>query len=338
MLSILNFSRPAEICGSLLLTLTSVNRRTIKDMKESSLTHQERKAAIIRVLIITLILNLVVAGAKLFYGSFSGAISVLADGFHSLMDSTSNIVGLIAIRFAYAPPDAEHNYGHRKAEVLASTMIAIMLGVTCLEIIKALIERLLNPVVPHVSGVGFVIMLAGLGINTLVVWYESRQGRRLNSQLLLSDAEHTRSDVLVTLSVMASMWAITRRWFWLDNLVSLGIVFVIGHIAFKLLRQNIDVLMDRTPVDCEAIKQIVEAQEGVNHCHKVRAHGSPDEVYMELHIWVNPKWSIDQAHELSHKVKNQLMELRPELADVTIHVEPDERSLETAPTVSDFRN
>lgn len=303
------------------------------------LTHPERQRQIIRVLVVTLVLNVVIAGAKLVYGYASGTMSVLADGFHSLMDSTSNIIGLIAIRFAYAPPDAEHHYGHRKAEILASMMIAILLGVTCLEILKELVGRAFSPTVPEVSGWGFVIMLTGLVVNSGVVWYESRAGKRLNSQLLLSDSEHTRSDVLVTLSVLVSMVGMLWQWYWLDYVVSVGIVGVIGKTAYDLFRQNIDILLDRSPIDTESVKLQVQTLSGVRNCHKVRAHGSPDEVYMELHIWVDPLLSVREAHALSHQVKAELMNLRPELVDVTIHIEPDERLLPTAPEqeVKDLR-
>lgn len=294
----------------------------------------ERQRQITRVLVITLILNLLVASAKLFYGYISGTMSVLADGFHSVMDSTSNIVGLIAIRFASDPPDEDHHYGHRKAEILASMMIAILLAVTCLEIVKELVHRLLSPSQPEVSGWGFVIMLAGLVINLGVVRYESQVGKRLNSQLLLSDAQHTRSDVLVTLSVIVSMVAMTQRWYWMDYLVSIGIVVVIGHMAYQLFRQNMDILMDRSPVEREPLLREVSAMEGVRHCHKLRARGSPDEIFLELHIWVDPALSVREAHDLAHRVKAQLMQQRPEVADVTIHVEPDERLLETTQSVS----
>lgn len=266
---------------------------------------------------------MLVAGAKLIYGYASGAVSVMADGFHSLMDGTSNIIGLVAIYFAFDPPDEEHHYGHRKAEILASMMISILLAVTCLEIVKELVGRLFEPRMPVVGQWGFVIMLVGLGVNLLVVAYESRAGRRLKSQLLESDAQHTQSDVLVSASVIASMLAISQRWYWLDYLVSLGIVAVIGHMAYTLFRQNIDILLDRSPLERSEIAVLVQACEGVRRCHKIRAHGSPDEAYLELHIWVDPELSVKEAHALAHRVKSQLMQVRSELADVTIHVEPD---------------
>lgn len=287
-------------------------------------TMLERRRQISRVLVVTLALNLLVAGAKLFYGYASGTVSVIADGFHSLMDGTSNVVGLVAIYFASAPPDEEHHYGHRKAEILASLMIAMLLAVTGLEIVKELVGRFFEPHTPSVSAWGFGIMLAGFLINLGVVRYESSVGKRLNSQLLLADAEHTRSDVLVTLSVMASLAAIHFRLYWLDPLVSLGIVAVIGHSAFSLFRQNIGTLIDRSPLERAEILRRVESVPGVAHCHKIRAHGSPDEIYLELHIWVDPELSVRQAHTLAHRVKAGLMASQPHLADVTIHVEPEE--------------
>ncbi|PKL75798.1 MAG: cation transporter [Candidatus Melainabacteria bacterium HGW-Melainabacteria-1] len=296
----------------------------------AELTHLERKQQISRVLIITLVLNVIVAGAKLAYGYASGSLSVLADGFHSLMDSTSNIIGLVAIHFAYNPPDEEHHYGHRKAEILASLMIAMLLAVTSLEIVKELVGRLFKPETPEVSLWGFGIMFVGLMINLVVVSYESRAGKRLNSPLLLSDSQHTRSDVLVTISVMASMGAIALQWYWLDSVVSLGIIAVIGRMAYVLFRQNIDILLDRSPVVRQEIQTLVETMPGVRRCHKVRAHGSPDEIWLELHIWVDPRLSVLEAHTLAHGVKDGLIAQHPEFADVTIHVEPDERQVEEA--------
>ncbi len=283
-----------------------------------------RQSKIKHVLIVTLVLNIVIAVAKLLYGYASGAISVMADGFHSLMDGTSNVIGLVAIRFAFAPPDEEHHYGHRKAEILASMMISILLGITCLEIMKELVSRLFSPQHAQVNYWGFGIMLSGLLINLVVVWYESKWAKKLQSQLLEADTAHTRSDVFVTLSVMASMVAIYWELYWIDSLVSLGIVILIGRTAYLLFRKNMDILMDRSPVDRQAITDLVNQQPGVRNCHKVRAHGSPEEIYMELHIWVDPDLKVREAHDLAHGVKSVLMAHRADLADVTIHIEPDE--------------
>lgn len=288
----------------------------------------QRQKAIIRVLVITFVLNLVIALAKLIYGYYGQTLSMVADGFHSLMDSTSNIVGFVAISYAFAPPDDEHHYGHRKAEILASLFIGVLLGLTCLEIIKEVINRFLHPTTPEVTIFSFVIMLIGIIVNIGVVTYESREGKRLNSPLLLADSEHTRSDVLVSLSVIVSLAAIWMHWYILDIFVSLAITGVIGKMAYTLFRQNLEILLDRTPIDREVIAKTVEAIEGVYHCHQIRAHGTPDALYLELHIWVDPGQSITAAHELSHQVKDHLKASILGLEDVTIHVEP----AQTAPS------
>lgn len=287
-----------------------------------NLSAPERQREIIKVLLITLVLNALIAGAKLAYGYHSGAMSMIADGFHSLMDGSSNIIGLVAIGYAFAPPDAEHPYGHRKAEVLAALGISVLLGITCLEIARELWGRMWNPSTPTLSFWAFGIMVAGVLVNLAVVAYESNAGKRLGSQMLSSDAEHTRSDVLVSLSVIASLVGISLKWYWLDLVVSAAIIAVIGKIAWELFSQNFQILVDRMPVDSHAISTRVEQIPGISHCHKVRAHGTADALYMELHIWVDPQMSVKDAHTLSHQAKDALQSEITGLSDVTIHIEP----------------
>jgi cation diffusion facilitator family transporter len=287
-----------------------------------NLSPQQRQREIIKVLLITLVLNALIAGAKLIYGYHAGAMSMIADGFHSLMDGSSNVIGLVAIGYAFAPPDAEHPYGHRKAEVLAALGISVLLGMTCLEIGRELWERIWHPSTPNLSFWAFVIMVTGVLVNLAVVAYESRAGKRLGSQMLSSDAEHTRSDVLVSLSVIASLVGISLKWYWLDLVVSAAIIIVIGKIAWELFSQNFQILVDRMPIDSQAISARVEQIPGISHCHKVRAHGTADAIYMEFHIWVDPQMSVADAHALSHQAKDALQSEITGLSDVTIHIEP----------------
>jgi Co/Zn/Cd efflux system component len=167
----------------------------------------ERLAGIARVMWTILGLNLVVAVAKLAYGYRSGAIAITADGIHSLLDSASNVIGLIGISVAGRPADSNHPYGHRKYETFAALGVAVMLFFGCYEIITTAIERLRNPRLPHVDAIGYGVLGLTLVINALVVVYERREARRLQSELLESDAAHTGSDVFATLLVFASFVA-----------------------------------------------------------------------------------------------------------------------------------
>src|SRR5689334_19816522 len=105
-----------------------------------------------------LVLNLAVAAAKLIYGHLSGAIAIRADGLHSLIDASANVVALLGIRVARRPPDANHPYGHRKYETFAALGIAAMMVIGCWEIAAAAVQRLRQPHLPHVTPLGYGIM------------------------------------------------------------------------------------------------------------------------------------------------------------------------------------
>ena len=170
---------------------------------------QDRYAAVVTVLYRVLFLNLAVAVAKIALGYSTGAVSILSDGFHSLTDSASNVVALIAVGIARRPPDANHPYGHRKYETMASVAILLFLLLVLVQVVRAAWSRLINGGVPRVFPEGIAIMTVTLLVNLFVVWYESREGRRLHSEILRADAAHTRSDVLTTIRTAI---ASSRRW------------------------------------------------------------------------------------------------------------------------------
>ena len=125
------------------------------------------------VLLRVLVLNLIVAAAKLVLGYSTGAVSVISDGFHSLTDSASNIMGLIGLRAARKPPDDDHPYGHRKYETLAAAGIFVFLLFVVVEVLRGALSRLSGGAPARVTGLSFVVMLVTLGINLLVVRYEA---------------------------------------------------------------------------------------------------------------------------------------------------------------------
>src|SRR4051812_29483163 len=160
-----------------------------------------RHAAVSTVLVRVLVVNLVVAAAKLVLGYATGAVSILSDGFHSLTDSASNVIGLVGLRAARKPPDLDHPYGHRKYETLAAAGIFVFLLLTVFEIGRTALKRLGDPTPFVVTPLSVAVMVATLLVNLAIVRYEGGEGRRLNSELLLADSLHTRSDVFATIGV-----------------------------------------------------------------------------------------------------------------------------------------
>ena len=162
-------------------------------------------AAIQCVLWRVLLLNLLVAFIKLGVGLATGAISMVADGFHSLVDGLSNVVAIGAQWIAARPPDDEHPYGHRRFEAVATFIIGGLLMLAAWEVLQAAADRLISGGEPEVLPVSFVALIGTLVVNLIVVWYERRRAAALNSRVLAADASHTFTDVLVTCSVIVGL-------------------------------------------------------------------------------------------------------------------------------------
>ncbi len=196
-------------------------------------SEQVRSQSVRRVLWIVLVLNVGVAVAKLFVGWLVSSISMVADGFHSLTDGASNVVGLIGLSIADRPPDEDHPYGHRKFETLAALIIGALLSLTAWEVLQSLIHRLREGGEPEVTGLAFAVMIVTIVINIGVTTWEHRAARKYKSIILKADAAHTRSDVFASLAVIASLVAARFGYPQLDLIAAMVIIVMIGYAAFR---------------------------------------------------------------------------------------------------------
>jgi cation diffusion facilitator family transporter len=275
-----------------------------------------------RVLYQVLFLNLVVAIAKIALGTYTGSVSIVSDGYHSLTDSASNVVGLVGISIARQPPDADHPYGHRKYETMASVAILIFLIIVLVEVVSSSVDRFMNGGSPRVFPEGIALMSATLVINLLVVWYETRAGKRLKSELLLADSMHTRSDVLTTIAVIGALIGVWAGYPLLDPLAALFVAVFIGRACWEIAQQASRVLGDTIVIAEQDVRAVIAAVPGVLGCEKIRTRGSADHAFLDLHLWLDGATPLVDAHSTSHVVKDLLMARFPELADVVIHIEP----------------
>jgi cation diffusion facilitator family transporter len=282
----------------------------------------DRRRAISRVLLRVLGLNLVVAAAKIAFGAATGTVSILSDGFHSLADTGSNVVALVGVRVANRPADESHPYGHRKFETLASTAILFFLLLALVEVVRQAVGRLGGDARPAVTWLSFGVMVSTLAVNVGVVVYESRAARRLRSEVLLADAHHTRSDVFTSLTVIAALVGVQFGWPQLDAAAALVVAVFIGLAIFEIAREASGILVDTAVIDPEQIQDVVRGVTEILGCHHIRTRGSPDHAFLDMHVWLPGHLRLDEAHRLSHVVKDRLMESFPALQDVVIHIEP----------------
>jgi cation diffusion facilitator family transporter len=225
------------------------------------------------------------------------------------------------------PPDEDHPYGHRKYETLAAGAIFVFLLLAVFEIGRTALARLSAPRPPTVTWISFAVMTLSLVINLRVVRYEAGAGRRLNSELLLADSMHTRTDVFATIGVLVSLAAVWLGFPLLDPIGGIAIAVVIAHTGFQIGRDTSRILSDRVVIDEEEIRRVVMSVPEVLGCHHIRSRGTFDHVFLDLHVWFPADAPLRHAHEVSHVVKDRLLEKYPQIADAIIHIEPppDER-------------
>jgi cation diffusion facilitator family transporter len=270
-----------------------------------------------------LVLNVAVALAKLLYGIAINSVSMQADGFHSLFDGLSNVVGLVGIGLASRPADSDHPYGHSKYETYASAAIGAMLVLAAYRIGSEAISELTGTVSPpDVDAVAFAIMLGTLCVNIGVTLWERSVGKRLNSEILIADASHTASDAFVSTGVILGLLAVQLGYPKADPIVALLVAAAILRTAWIVFKQANVTLSDTARIPPASICSAASSVQGVLGCHEVRTRGSAAEVYVDLHIQVDPDMSVAQGHGVAEKVERRLCEVFNEVADVIVHLEP----------------
>jgi cation diffusion facilitator family transporter len=276
-----------------------------------------------KVLWLILFANLSVALVKIIIGSMTQSASMTADGFHSLTDGVSNVVGLIGIGLASKPVDQDHPYGHKKYECITSLFIGGMLLVIAAQIIIEAIARFLEPVVPQFGMETLAALVATIIINIVVCVYEFKQGKRLNSYILISDSLHTKSDIYVSLGVLSTLVLLKLGAPpIIDPITSILVAGFIANAAINIIKSTSDILVDKIAVDEALIRTIAISFEQVIDVHEIRSRGSDGNLFIDMHIVIDAAMSIEAAHELVHAIEEKLKGEIGSHLEVMIHTEP----------------
>lgn len=276
-----------------------------------------------KVLWIILFANFGVSLLKIIIGISIKSASMTADGFHSFSDGASNIVGIIGISIAYKPQDKEHPYGHKKFEVMASMFIGVMLIIMSGKIIFDAFLRFNNLVIPTITTESLITLLVTLLINIFVCTYENNIGKKLNSYILVSDSMHTRSDIFVSIGVLFTLIGVRIGLpAIIDPIASLIVSGFIIYSAYEIFKSSTGVLVDHAIVEEKDIENIVKEFNEVKGVHNIRSRGSENDIYIDMHIMVNPDISVETSHILVHEIEEQIKLKINKNTQVIIHMEP----------------
>ena len=283
---------------------------------------REKSSGVRRVLGGILVANIVVVIVKFSVGLNTNSLAVFGDALQSSVDAANNLIAIFVVRVAYKAPDEDHPYGHAKFETLGALLIALLLALSIFELVRGALVRLISGPPPlNVSSVALGLLVFTLAVNVGVVWFETRAGRRLQSDLLLADALHTRTDVFITLGVLGGLALARAGLAWADPVLALMVAILVGRAGYQILRRSIPSLVDERALDWATIQREAEGVDGVESAYAIRSRRAGDRRFAELTIAVDGRSDVASAHRIADKVEDRLRDsLR--LDEVTVHVEP----------------
>lgn len=286
-------------------------------------TATQRTSQVRRVLLTVLSANLLLSVAKIVIGTATGTSSVQADGIHSIFDCAANLAGIVGITLSSRPADADHPYGHAKFETIASLVIGLMLLVAAFEVGSGAVAVLTSgQATTQPSALSLGIMVATLVVNLLCTSYERRMGKRLGSTILGADSKHTLSDALVTISVIVGLVFVNLGFPIADPIATLIVTVAIFVTAFEVLRDVNKTFSDSARIKPELLRTTVQEVAGVVQCHDIRTRGMESEVYVDMHVLVDPNMSIGRAHGIAAHVEEKVQARFPQVCEVMVHLEP----------------
>ncbi|GAL14133.1 cobalt-zinc-cadmium resistance protein [Vibrio astriarenae] len=253
----------------------------------------------------------------------TGSVSLLASVIDSLLDIAASLVNLLVVRYALQPADKEHAFGHGKAESLAALAQAMFISGSACFLILTGIDRLFRPHELDSPQLGVYVSLFAMIITLGLVRFQQYVVKETGSQAIAADSLHYQSDLYMNAAIML---ALGLSWFGFtqaDAIFAIGIGAFILFSAFKMVREAIQTLLDHKLPDSE-IEQIhatCRLEEGVLGVHQVRTRLSGPTRFIQLHLELEDTMPLIQAHEISDRVEERLLELFPE-SDIIIHQDP----------------
>ncbi|HVZ00379.1 MAG TPA: cation diffusion facilitator family transporter [Dongiaceae bacterium] len=261
---------------------------------------------------------------KLYAFIETGSVSMLSTLFDSALDFGASLVNLLAIRTAVMPADAEHRFGHGKAEPLAGLVqVGFILGSSILLLVEV-VDHFLHPQAVQHATLGIVVMVVSIAITGVLILFQRSVVKRTGSLAVTADAAHYGSDFVVNISVIAALiLSSLLGWWWIDPLCGLLVAALIAFTAISIGRQALDMLMDREmdDADRDRIADIVRSHPEVVDLHDLRTRVSGQDRFIQLHLELSPDILLKAAHRISDEVEARLMQAFPG-AEVIIHQDP----------------
>jgi cation diffusion facilitator family transporter len=256
---------------------------------------------------------------------FTGSVGLLSDAVEAIVNIVAALVALGILSYSAAKPDAEHNFGHEKAQYFSSGIEGALIFVAAGAIVWAAIPRIIAPQPIEQLGIGIALSILAALANAGCAWVMLGAARAHRSITLEADAKHLLTDVWTTIGVLAGVLLVKATgWLWLDPVVAIGVAIQILWTGWSLIHRSFQGLMDRAIPD-EDRAVVVEVLEALRHqggdYHALRTRMSGAKSFIDVHVLVPGTLSVQQGHDLVEKLENQIHTRLPHV-EVLTHLEP----------------
>ena len=265
---------------------------------------------------ISVLANVVLTIVKGVAGVAANSTALVADAIHSLIDILSSALVWIGIKIADRPPDEEHPYGHFKAESLAELGVGAVILATALLIMYDAVHELISGKAPEFETYALAAALFSAVVNEVLARYKIHVGMKTKSSSLIAEGKHSRTDVIASLAVVVGFLLVYFGYWWADAVVAMAISVLIMQIGGEILKNAIDVLMDR--VDAETAFRITSYVEGIRGIEKVDfvgVRGTWRNKIVEVHFTVSPGTSAEEIEAIIKRIEDIKKEM-PEIRSI----------------------
>lgn len=272
--------------------------------------------------LVSILGNVLLAGAKFWAGIATGSTALMADAWHTLSDSLSSLILMAGILISRKPPDEEHPYGHGRAELLASLAIGFLLLVVAINFTAEGIAKIKNQELIIYSTLAKIVTLLSVLLKEGMAQYSMYVYRKTGFTSVKADGWHHRSDALSSLVILAGIYLSAYLW-WMDSLLTFLVAILIIFTAIEIMKSAINPLMGTKP-DQQLVTRVEKlARETIDlpaNVHHIHIHHYGDHTEITFHIKLPGEMSLEQAHEQADKLEKAIREklqMTP-----TIHIEP----------------
>jgi len=280
----------------------------------------------LRVARISIAVNVALVLIKGAIALVSGSAALLADAAHSLGDVVSTLPVMVGFAIARRPADPDHPYGHGRAEELMTGILATILLLTAFLVAREGITRLIGPIPPAPGPIALVAAGISIAVKEAMFRYTLREGQRIQSDLLIADAWHHRSDALSSVAALVGIAGANAGLPILDPVAAIAVSLMLAWTGLSILRRAAHALMDGRPPDFpreqERVRALAACIPGIVHVDQVRMRRYGGKLVMDVEISVAPDYTVRTAHALGRRLRTRLEEAHPHIGEVFVHVNP----------------